>query len=371
MIFGLTELRRRPGRFVAATVILTLIALLLLFLGGLLDGLIANATNGLRAQPGQLIVYSATAQDNLARSRLTGDQQAAVDTVEGVADTGGLGSLSIGARVPGRGEKDLIDVSLFGYELPPEGVPDPPEPGQAWADETLRGKGVDVGMSLLLGPARTPVTVVGFVSDTSYGGYGTLWSTLDTWRSTQNANRPDARVPDDVVQAVVVRAESTAAADVAALAGRIDAAMGGSTRTLTVEAAANALPGVAQQRSTFTQIIGVTVVVAGLVIALFFALIVVERTGLYGVLKAMGSRTSALFAGVLTQAATVTLVASLIAGALALALAAALPPGSLPFLLTPGRIAFSVALLLVASVLGCVTSLRRVLRIHPASAIGS
>ena len=36
---ALRELRRRPGRFVVATAILTLIALLLMFLGGLLDGL--------------------------------------------------------------------------------------------------------------------------------------------------------------------------------------------------------------------------------------------------------------------------------------------------------------------------------------------
>ena len=40
MKLALRELRRRPGRFVTATIILTLIAMLLMFLGGLLDGLI-------------------------------------------------------------------------------------------------------------------------------------------------------------------------------------------------------------------------------------------------------------------------------------------------------------------------------------------
>ena len=39
MRLALRELRRRPGRFGVATVILTLIAILLMFLGGLLDGL--------------------------------------------------------------------------------------------------------------------------------------------------------------------------------------------------------------------------------------------------------------------------------------------------------------------------------------------
>ena len=52
------ELRRRPGRFGAATAILTLIALLLMFLGGLLDGLIAQSTNAINAQRGDLLVFS-------------------------------------------------------------------------------------------------------------------------------------------------------------------------------------------------------------------------------------------------------------------------------------------------------------------------
>ena len=38
---------------------------------------------------------------------------------------------------------------------------------------------------------------------------------------------------------------------------------------------------------------------------------------------------------------------------------------------SPGRILLSVLLLLVAAVLGCSFSLRRVLRIDPASAIGT
>jgi putative ABC transport system permease protein len=48
-----------------------------------------------------------------------------------------------------------------------------------------------------------------------------------------------------------------------------------------------------------------------------------------------------------------------------------IPPGSIPLLVTPGRIVVSVLLLLVAAVLGCTFSLRRVLRIDPASAIGT
>ncbi|MCB9372067.1 MAG: ABC transporter permease [Microthrixaceae bacterium] len=366
---ALRELRRRPSRFATATTILALIAVLLLFLGGLLDGLVRDATGALRAQDADLVVYSSTARDSFFRSRITPEERARVEAVDGVEAVGGLGVALLGGRVPGNGPRDLADLAVFGYELPPDGVGDPPAPGEGYADEVLRDDGIEVGTEVLVGPARTPVTVVGFVADTNFSGQGSLWVAADTWRSVQNANRPDATVGPGVFQSLVVQAAG--GVDPATLAGAIDDATGGATRTLTLDEAVAALPGVEQQQSVFNQIIGVTVVVAIVVVALFFALLTVERTALYGVLKAIGARSRTLFAGVVTQALLVTVVASAIGTALAVALDLAVPAGAIPFVLTPSRVLASVAVLLLASVLGCAFSLRRVLRIDPAAAIGS
>ena len=155
-----------------------------------------------------------------------------------------------------------------------------------------------------------------------------------------------------------------------AVADAIDRATGEATSSLTVAEVIDALPGVSQQRSVFNQIIGVTVVIAIVVVALFFALITVERTALYGVLKAIGARSRTLFAGVVLQAVVVTLIASAIGAIAATALDAAIPPGAIPFVATPARLLSSVAYLLVAAIAGCAFSLRRVLRIDPATAIG-
>ncbi len=368
MRLALRELRRRPGRFAVATVILTLIALLLMFLGGLLDGLIGSSTGAYRAQQADVVVYSSSAQDSLVRSRIPADVRTEVEAVEGVTEVGGLGSTQLGARRGGEEDsKDLVATVLFGYELAPEGVPDrPPAPGTVVADSSLEADGVREGTTLLLGPARSPVEVVGFVDDTRYSGQGSLWGSLDTWREVARANRPGQAVGDDVVQALVVRTDGSGAVPAA-----IDRATGGATEALTLDEAIAALPGVSQQQATFNQIIGVTVVIALVVVALFFALITVERTALYGILKAIGASGATLFAGVVTQAVVVTLVATAIGAGAALALDAAIPPGAIPFDATPGRLLSSAVLLLVAAVLGCTFSLRRVLRIDPASAIGT
>lgn len=361
MRLALRELRRRPSRFTVATVVLTFLALLLLLLGGLLDGLYLGSTGAIRAQRGDVIVYSSNARDSFLRSRLDGDVRAVVESVDGVTDVGGLGVLLLGGDVPG--SDDIADVAVVGYETPPTGVPEVPPAGHGWADERLRDAGVEVGDTLLIGPARSPITVDGFVDDTNYLLQGGLWVDLPTWRATQNANRPDAFVPDDVVQVLVVNGSGD-------LAAAIDAATDGATSTLTRDEAVGALPGVNEQNATFNAIIYSTIAVVLAVVGLFFSLLTLERTSLYGVLKAIGARTRTLFGGVVTQAVTVALIAFVLGSLLALLAGAALPAG-IPLQLTTARFVFTLIALVVAAVLGSAISLRRVIRIDPASAIGS
>ena len=380
MMLALRELRRRPGRFAIATVTLTLIAVLLMFLGGLLDGLIDSSVAAVKAQDADIIVYSSRAGGSFERSRVSIALRRLVTQVPGAAEIGGIGVVQLGARLPNAGPRDLIDVALFGYELPPRGVPAPPADGEAYADTLLRDQGVKQGMTLLIGPARSSVTVVGFVSGTSYLGLGSLWSSPATWRSVQNANRPNNIVADGVFQSLLVRGGPTRAKSAnrnhpvqvggANLTRDIDRSTSGRTRSFSVAAAANGIPGVAEQRGVFNQIIAVTVGVALVVVTLFFALLTVERTGLYGVLKAIGARSRTLFFSLVLQAVIVTLLASATGCALAVVLDIVIPSGTIPFVLSPQRVLSSTALLLVAAVLGCAFSLRRVLRTDPASAIG-
>ncbi len=364
MNLALKELRRRPGRFATATVIITLIAILLMFLGSLLDGLIQSSTGAIRAQNADAIVYSSTAQASFPRSRIDVDLRRQIEALPGVDEVGGIGLVQLGARVPGNGPRDLANVALFGYELAPDGVPEPPAEGEAYADEVLEADGVEVGMTLLVGPARTPVEVIGFVSDTSFNGQGGLWASEATWRNALSANRPDAQLSDGVWQALVVRGDDD-------VTDRIDVATSGATDSYTISEAVNAIPGVEEQQGTFNQIIGVTIAVALVVIGLFFALLTVERLSLYGVLKALGAKSLTIFGGLMVQAVVVTLIASTVAGVLVVLLDLVIPPGSIPISVSAGSILSSAALLLLAAAVGCSFSLRRVLKVDPASAIGT
>ena len=371
MRLALRELRRRPGRFGMATLTLAVLASLLLFLAGLLDGLYLGSTGAIRAQRADVFVYSDTSRDSFLRSRIAPATRNAVEQVEGVSAVGGVGLALVGAAVPGSSE--LADAAVIGYELAPRGVPDPPAPGQAWADDRLKAAGVGLGDVLRLGAAQIPVEVIGFVTDTNYLLQGALWVEPSTWRAVQNANRPDARVADDIVQVLVVRSDgSVSDADLAARVDAATAALGsgtGATSSLTKAEAELSLPGTREQSATFNQILAVTFAVVVLIVALYFALLTLERVPLYGMLKAVGASTRQLFAGVMAQAVVVA-TAAFVVGAVVVAAGAATAPAELPLTVEQSRVVSTYVVLVVCAIVGSLASLRRVVRIDPAQAIG-
>lgn len=367
MRLGLRELRRKPSRFAVAGTMLVLLTVLLLFLGGLLDGLYLGSTGALRAQRAELVTFSDDARQSLVRSRIDPATRAEVERVAGVAQVHGLGLALVGGEVPGRSE--LANLAVLGFEQPVRGmgVTGPPAPGQAIADRSLESVGVRIGQTVLVGPTKIPIEVVGWVEDTNFLLQGGFWVEPGTWRRVLSDSRPDANLPDGTFQALLVT--TTPGADVMAVAGAIDRATG-TTDTLTRDDAVLALPGIREQNSTFSSIIYATFAVALLVVALFFALLTLERTGMYAVFKAIGASSGQIFGGVVAQAATVGVVSFLIGAVGVLALVRFIPPGAIPLQVEPGRLVQTLVGVVLMAVLGSALSLRRVVKVDPASAIG-
>ena len=259
-------------------------------------------------------------------------------------------------------------MALFGYQIPPTGVPAPPaKRRRRLRRHQLEGLRGEQGQTLLVGPRHDPVVVIGWVSDTNFLLQGGLWGNVDTWRAALASARPDQVLAPGTFQVLTV--VTRPGADPVEVAAAIDRATGGTTRTVTRAAAVNALPGIEQQRSTFNAIIYTTFLVAALVVALFFALLTLERLGMYAVFKALGASSRQIFVQVVVQAVVIAVFAFVVGAALAFAVQGAIPP-AVPLQLTSSRAVQVVVGLVVMSALGSVLSLRRVVRIDPATAIG-
>lgn len=363
MSIALRELARRPGRFLPVGGALTLLVLLLLVLGGFLDGLTLSQTGPYRAQAGRLLALSGDAELQLSRSRIDAGARRAVEDVAEAGAVGGLGATATTAK-PARADT-LQDVVVYGYELGTDVLPAPPAAGTAVVDRQLaRVADVREGDRLEVGPSALPVTVAGFVDDVSQGA-PTVWVGIETWRDVAADANPAGAPPAGTVAALVVEPAPGTSLD--ALAGSIEQAA--AVEAATVDQVIDALPVVNQQAATFQGIIGVTFVVTLLVVALFFALLTLERVRLYAVLKAIGARNRDLVAGTVTQAVAVALAALAVGGVAALAFVAVLP-ADLPVRLEPARALLVAGGTLLTAVGGGLLTLRRILRVDPAAAIG-
>lgn len=371
MRIAIAEMRRRRGRWLSIVGAVAFIVFLVLVLAALADGLFIGTTGALATGDSDALVYSTDGRRSLVRSELPISDLPEIAAVTGVADVGALGVLlttATAATAP-------FDAAVIGHipgrageptKLVDGRRPEVGEPGVVLADASLEDEGISLGDTLTIVGASQSLSVVGFVEDSRYLLAHSLWVPLETWEALRIEVRPETARLGAFVQAFPILVEE--GADVERVAGEIDRVMG-ATETVTTDEAALSLPGVEQQESTFTAIIAASFVVVGLVIALFFALITLEKRGQLAILKAIGSSNVLLLQGVLFQALIAT-VAGYAVGFLLARLLGFILPSTVPVAFLPTTAASLFLATVAMGGVGAAFSFRRVIRIDPASALG-
>jgi putative ABC transport system permease protein len=366
MNLAIAEFRRAKGRFTSITAALSLIVFLVLVLGALGDGLFFGGTGAVRSSTATAYAFSSDAEGSLIRSRLPLSAESELEAQNGVEQATAIGALiTTTSSVPGG-----ADVVVMGFvpEADPAGVPSqvvagqlptPAQPEGVAVDEALADAGLGLGTTLDVGGVQS--TVVGVVADAQYQGLPTAWTGFDTYGQMRAAVRPEAAgQPVEPSTFGLILADDQPVAELTPPAG---------IAVLSNEETYLSIPGVREQKSSLNAIIGASLAVGGLVVALFFALVVLEKRELFAALKALGASSSRLGGGVVLQALGATITA-VVVGAVAARAVGWLLPDDIPFLFRPETLVVSGTLTVVAGVIGAVLSLRRISRIDPATALG-
>lgn len=364
MSLGVTEIRRAKLRFGLLTGAVTLLVFLVLLLSTLSNALVSSLVGALDGLNAEGLVYSDVARDNIAASRLEQGTVDAVAQVPGVAAAAGLGTFTTAAVLPdGPG-----DIQVFGFSPAGPGAPTglregslPSAPGQAAVD----GGGVSIGDTIVLDPAGTTLTVVGLLRGAQFNASPTAYVDLATYEQAVSATNPGLPfVPLNAVAFDVVPGQDPAAV-ATAITEQVPGAVG-----YTRAAAVAAIPGIESITQSFGILVGLTFIIGIVVIGFFFLILTVQKLRAFTLLRAIGTSSARLAVSVALQITVVVLVASVLALGLTLLAVQGLNTG-IPVTLSPPLIIGTVLAVLAFSLLAGLLSVRRIVRIDPATAVGA
>lgn len=364
MDLALKELWRAKLRFGLLTGAVSLLVFLLLFLVTLSQNLVGALIGAIRELDADVLVYDDAARRNLLGSRVDPALVDRVAEVDGVAEAAGLGVVPTTFLVGGA----EVDATVFGVDPDGPGAPGRlvegrlPGAGEIVVDRADAVSGLELGATVTTEAGGRSYRVVGVVEDSQLNAGATAYTPLPEYEALVRARNPAAPVVP--LNAVAVRADGVPA-DV--LAQRITDDVDGA-EALARDVAASSAPGQDSVTQSFGLISGITFVVVVLLLGFFFLILTVQKLPTFTALRAVGAPTRFLGWSVVLQVAVVAGVAvAVAAGLLALALradATGLAPAFDPRLV--GTIA---AVVLAASVLTGVASVRRITRLDPADAV--
>jgi putative ABC transport system permease protein len=364
---ALRELRRTSSRFRLLVAAVAVLSFLVVLQQALLIGLVGQLNGGLRSSDADLYVLGAAADGALPASEVAGDAVGVARAIDGVEDAGSVRFGAATVVIDGA----ETDVSLVGVDPGQPGGPAVLTRGrsvehdnEAVASAADAAAGMGSGATVRIQPRGQPLQIVGLGDDANLNVAPTLYVPTTTFLAITRDQRPAAlRSPPRSAVAVRLAAGAGSAVVARSLAEAIPDA-----EVLTRAEAAQRFPGVAEVTESFAIVLGLLGIVVALVAGLFFLILTVQKAPTLTLLSAVGMRTRTLVAGLLIQVLVVVGAGIAIGTAVAAALL-----GSMDFgfdaSLDLQAAATSATAIMTLVLLAALASVRRVLRVDPATAL--
>ncbi|HIA7101607.1 TPA: ABC transporter permease [Staphylococcus aureus] len=349
MFLALNEIRRNKLKFGLIIGVLTMISYLLFLLSGLANGLINMNKEGIDKWQADAIVLNKDANQTVQQSVFNKkDIENKYKKQATLKQTGEI--------VSNGHQKD--NVLVFGVEKSSFLVPSLIEGHKATkdnevlADETLKNKGFKIGDTLSLSQSDEKLHIVGFTESAKYNASPVIF-TNDATIAMINP-----RLTGDKINAVVVRDSNWK-----------DKKLNQELEAVSINDFIENLPGYKPQNLTLNFMISFLFVISATVIGIFLYVMTLQKTSLFGILKAQGFTNGYLANVVISQ----TLILALFGTAFGLLLTGvtgAFLPDAVPVKFDVLTLLVFAIVLMIVSVLGSLFSILTIRKIDPLKAIG-
>ncbi|HEA6913161.1 TPA: ABC transporter permease [Staphylococcus aureus] len=349
MFLAWNEIRRNKLKFGLIIGVLTMISYLLFLLSGLANGLINMNKEGIDKWQADAIVLNKDANQTVQQSVFNKkDIENKYKKQATLKQTGEI--------VSNGHQKD--NVLVFGVEKSSFLVPSLIEGHKATkdnevlADETLKNKGFKIGDTLSLSQSDEKLHIVGFTESAKYNPSPVIFTNDAT------IAKINPRLTGDKINAVVVRDTNWK-----------DKKLNQELEAVSINDFIENLPGYKPQNLTLNFMISFLFVISATVIGIFLYVMTLQKTSLFGILKAQGFTNGYLANVVISQ----TLILALFGTAFGLLLTGvtgAFLPDAVPVKFDVLTLLVFAIVLMIVSVLGSLFSILTIRKIDPLKAIG-
>lgn len=349
MFLAWNEIRRNKLKFGLIIGVLTMISYLLFLLSGLANGLINMNKEGIDKWQADAIVLNKDANQTVQQSVFNKkDIENKYKKQATLKQTGEI--------VSNVHQKD--NVLVFGVEKSSFLVPSLIEGHKATkdnevlADETLKNKGFKIGDTLTLSQSDEKLHIVGFTESAKYNASPVIFTNDAT------IAKINPRLTGDKINAVVVRDTNWK-----------DKKLNQELEAVSINDFIENLPGYKPQNLTLNFMISFLFVISATVIGIFLYVMTLQKTSLFGILKAQGFTNGYLANVVISQ----TLILALFGTAFGLLLTGvtgAFLPDAVPVKFDVLTLLVFAIVLMIVSVLGSLFSILTIRKIDPLKAIG-
>jgi putative ABC transport system permease protein len=360
---AIKEIWHNKGRFLLVSMVIGLITLLVLFIAALGEGLGNGNREYISKVDAELIVYQAKSDFLIGASRLPRNRLDDISRVNGVSDTGRLGTSNASIILPDKPAP--LKVALLGV--------DPGHPGEAIIDRsTALRSGLKIGDNLVIRTTQGTedkfydLTVAGIAEGQQYSLQPSIFVPFNTWDKVRPKSEAELNMSNPIANVVLVKLTDPNALEqvrqrITAEVNNVDVA--------TISQAIQALPGYSAQQSTLNTQGGFTLFIGILVIGGFFQIQVLQKVPQIGVLKAIGTSNPVVAWAAIIQIIIITFIGVLIGGLFSYLFSLTFPP-TVPIVFNGTTSAAALAALMIIGPLGGLVSIRYAVRIEPLKALG-
>lgn len=349
MFLAWNEIQRNKLKFGLIIGVLAMISYLLFLLSGLANGLINMNKEGIDKWHADAIVLNKDANQTVQQSIFNKkDIENKYKKQATLKQTGEI--------VSNGHQKD--NVLVFGVEKSSFLVPSLIEGHKATkdnevlADETLKNKGFNIGDTLTLSQSDEKLHIVGFTESAKYNASPVIFTNDAT------IAKINPRLTGDKINAVVVRDTNWK-----------DKKLNQKLEAVSINDFIENLPGYKPQNLTLNFMISFLFVISATVIGIFLYVMTLQKTSLFGILKAQGFTNGYLANVVISQTLILALFGTTI-GLLLTGVTGAFLPDAVPVKFDVLTLLIFAVVLMIVSVLGSLFSILTIRKIDPLKAIG-